>query len=638
MAEDAEDRNTPAFSPDPAALNVALAGASATEEAREYLRKQSRLADLQIENLEKLDEFELSHLRFRRVSDYARVALEIAAGLVILLVICGLGTMVWSASQDDDLVVEAFSVPPDVAQTGLTGSVLAGRILDRFGDMDRNVRGFTADFSGYHGTSNEDVRVEIPDTGISIGELNRYLRGWLGHETHVTGELVKSGGSYSLTVRYGDDPGTTVEGSASDLDKLIQKAAENMFLAAKPLRFADYLSSHGRFAEARAIVEREIRVGSDVHKAAAYVSLGNIDYWSGDERDLARQGPRAVALDPKNIVAWFMLVSGANNFDHDEDEWRLTNSAIAALKSGGGSAEASKWARILPVRFGAVVENLKGDYRAMLETCGAKGDFGDSPCGSFDVSAAYGDVHDFPMADRVVKDAPLLKFNGNADVDLLCTRAQNALEAGRWQEALAWSKKAEDAVVKDPTQLFDLVIFARPYEAEAFAHSGDLARAKSVIATTPLDCDACVRARGRIETIAHNWGAAAYWFGMVSARSPDIPFADTDWGAMLLAKGDLAGAIAKLESANQKGPHFADPLEMWGEALVRENRSDLALAKFEEADKYAPNWGRLHLKWGEALLWSGKADEAKKQFAIAASLDLTSADRSELARVKSTHV
>jgi tetratricopeptide (TPR) repeat protein len=122
-------------------------------------------------------------------------------------------------------------------------------------------------------------------------------------------------------------------------------------------------------------------------------------------------------------------------------------------------------------------------------------------------------------------------------------------------------------------------------------------------------------------------------FAIVSARSPHIPFADSDWGMMLMRKGDLDGAIAKFASAHQKGPHFADPLEMWGEALIAKNRSDLAFAKFEEAAKYAPNWGRLHLKWGEARLWSGDKDGARKQFALAGGLDLTPSEKSELTRV-----
>ena len=101
----------------------------------------------------------------------------------------------------------------------------------------------------------------------------------------------------------------------------------------------------------------------------------------------------------------------------------------------------------------------------------------------------------------------------------------------------------------------------------------------------------------------------------------------------MMAKGDLDGAAAKFESAHAKGPHYADPLEMWGEVLIAKNRSDLAFAKFEEANKYAPNWGRLHLKWGEALMWSGKRGDARKQFAIAAGLDMTPSEKSELAKV-----
>ena len=118
---------------------------------------------------------------------------------------------------------------------------------------------------------------------------------------------------------------------------------------------------------------------------------------------------------------------------------------------------------------------------------------------------------------------------------------------------------------------------------------------------------------------------------------PSLPFAYADWGAMLMAKSDYDGAIEKFAAANQKGPHFADPLELWGEALIAKNRSDLALAKFEEAVKYAPNWGRLHLKRGEALWWAGDRGKSRAQFTAASHLDLTTQEQSELHRVRSWH-
>src|SRR4029077_13333507 len=98
-------------------------------------------------------------------------------------------------------------------------------------------------------------------------------------------------------------------------------------------------------------------------------------------------------------------------------------------------------------------------------------------------------------------------------------------------------------------------------------------------------------------------------------------------------KGDAAGAATQFRIANQNGPHFADPMEGWGEGLMAKNQSRVALAKCAEAEKYAPNWGRLHLKWGEALVYVGKKDEAKAQFARAAVLDLTAAEKAELARI-----
>lgn len=119
-------------------------------------------------------------------------------------------------------------------------------------------------------------------------------------------------------------------------------------------------------------------------------------------------------------------------------------------------------------------------------------------------------------------------------------------------------------------------------------------------------------------------------------QAPSIPFAYADWGQALMERGDYDGAIAKFTLANQKGPHFADPLEMWGETLMKQNHSDQALAKFTEAEKYTPHWGRLHLKWGEALSYAGQKDQAQKQFARAATLDLSNADKAELATVN-TH-
>ena len=172
-----------------------------------------------------------------------------------------------------------------------------------------------------------------------------------------------------------------------------------------------------------------------------------------------------------------------------------------------------------------------------------------------------------------------------------------------------------------------------PLVAYAQARLGHTAEAQAQIAPTPGNCYDCLRARARIAALGGRAARADWWFDRAVIAAPSIPFAYADWGEVLLERGQPDAAIEKFTIANQKGPHFADPLEGWGEALMAKNQSHLALTKFEEADKYAPNWGRLHLKWGEALGYAGKPDEAKAQFARASQLDLVAADKAELARV-----
>jgi tetratricopeptide (TPR) repeat protein len=227
----------------------------------------------------------------------------------------------------------------------------------------------------------------------------------------------------------------------------------------------------------------------------------------------------------------------------------------------------------------------------------------------------------------------------SAQVDAPSARAALLIELGDWRGALVQLDAAATAQRKieaDSNGLIAAMYLLRtqvlPYEAYAHAELGEFDKADAILKTLPDDCDICARMHGRVDAARHNWNGAAHWFGLVSTRLRDEPFADTDWGKMLLMTGNVDGAIARFAVAHQRGPHFADPLEMWGEALMQENRSDLALAKFEEADKYAPNWGRLHLKWGEALGYVGRKDEARKQFAIATHLDLSAADRAALTR------
>jgi predicted Zn-dependent protease len=224
----------------------------------------------------------------------------------------------------------------------------------------------------------------------------------------------------------------------------------------------------------------------------------------------------------------------------------------------------------------------------------------------------------------------------NGEFDIVNSRMLLAAAMQDWRGVLAQDGAIARVAAVYPGVRTIAPSTTAPLLAYARARLGERDAAKSLIARTPADCYVCLLFRARIAELEGQHARADWWFARAIAQQPSIPFGYSDWGAALLARGNLDAAIAKFTIANQKGPHFADPLEMWGEALMAKNRSDLALAKFDEANTYAPNWGRLHLKWGEALLWSGKRVGAKQQFALVSRLDLTPSEKSELSRVQTS--
>jgi tetratricopeptide (TPR) repeat protein len=191
-----------------------------------------------------------------------------------------------------------------------------------------------------------------------------------------------------------------------------------------------------------------------------------------------------------------------------------------------------------------------------------------------------------------------------------------------------WSDMARFLPAFERTLPSDIVAYnLRPREAYVLARLGRTAEAGALISQSPPDCPDCALRHGQIAALAGHWAEADRWFADAVRQGPSIPQAPTLWGAALLAKGDVDGAIAKLKDAHRKGPHYADPLELWGEALIRKGDFAGAVAKFTEAGEYAPRWGRDHMLWGEALMLGGRYREARAQYEAASGMDLSKPDR-----------
>jgi hypothetical protein len=638
MAEEPETPESEAesanASADPAALTLAL-GAAGQADANAFLKKQCRVAELLAEKLAREEPFERSHLRWRRFDDQMKGAMRIMLVAVGALAVAVLATAMWNAAHADGLVVEAFSVPPSLAATGLAGDAISEDVTERVNAIrqDTDARSLASSRS-VRQDSRDEVKVEIPETGVSLTQVWRYLKSWLGNERHLRGSLRPAGdGRIALAVALDDEMPTSFAGPAGDLEKLEQQAAEHVYARVEPLNYTVYLYEKNRLDEALAAAARMVDAAQAPEERAQFYGIW-ADFTARISGDFALADMRsriARAGAPKSATAYLTPARADVVLSHQEDQFRNA-SAVLPLQERDqlSSVQGRGWARILSEAQSGR-DQLLGDYPAYAKDCR----YCSFSAGLLTNARAAALIHDPATSRDMIAQAQAAR--GAGAQGLASARYRADMAAQDWHAAVrdagAYVSAVDTEATTDPGYKAPLKMNAgRPWLAEATARAGDMPGAESLIAPTPLDCDACVLARGRIAALKHDWAGAARWFAMVSARSPDIPFADADWGAMLLARGDAAGAIAKFSAANRKGPHFADPLEGWGEALMANNQSHLALAKFAEAEKYTPNWGRLHLKWGEALVYAGKRDEAHAQFARAAQLGLSPAEKSELAR------
>jgi tetratricopeptide (TPR) repeat protein len=636
MAEEAGHEDHPSV--DPSAAAIALEGKGALDpRAAAYLEKQGRLVDLQAKELE--HELALRHwsLRVRHLSDVLKLTFELSGAILVVFVIGFVAVALWSASRAGGIVVDSFSVPPAFTQRGVTGDVVASDVADRLAEMRREVMAYAYASSGdVAKNSQSEVRLDIPDTGVSIGEVWRYLRDWLGHQQHVTGDLREGDdGTATLTIGLDGHPDIVESGTARDLAKLERRAAEELLRDTYPVSYIDYLAHENRWEDAyRAANDFAATAGSASERAISLTMQAGAQAVVRHEFSQAiAHGELAASLEPQLAGPHLEMEHIYNYLGRAEDDLREARAVLATKESdqdvehrGGGFA-------LMRAEETANVDGLLGDFAKLdKDTCTVRCALGDGYAGKA-LAAAYrhDDAHARELLARAVQA-------GDADPRNVA-EAQTALAINNadWSAARHAARAGVasfDALPLDDAwdrfsihgEALDLLSF----EAVAEARAGETGQAAATIALTNGDCYDCLLARGRIDAAEGNTNGAAFWFADAVHQAPSIPFAYAAWGEMLLREGRYDAAIVEFKLANAKGPHFADPIEMWGEALMAKNRSDLALAKFTEADQYAPNWGRLHLKWGEALFYAGKPDEAKKQFAVAARLDLSPADKAAL--------
>ena len=616
-------------------MEIEASGRAATGEASALLRRQSALIDEQI-----------GLARNERFRNRIRSIRDIALALMVVALLVAAGTVVWTASRTTGLVIQPFSVPPELVEDGLDGRAAAALFQDELVRLEAATNS-SRPASSFRNDWSEAITVEVEAGGLSLTDAYTSLTRWLGQETFISGGLRRTTAGLELVVRSSDGTAVTVQGPADQPEALMRQAAEQVYEQTQPYRYAIYVGSRaaaepdGPKSQAlhdrnRAILTELLDSPSKTERVWGYNGLSR--HKDTSLQDSIRILQAALEIDPEhpNILANLMFDSG--DLGHGEASLGYAQRGTASLRNPRNRAKlAEDRQQAFPLFSAAFAAALQGDFLQLVElwTRLLNSELPGASTFGFARVGALIALHQPSALQRLI-EADELRARGRPDPanPRLGLRASAAADLDQWPQALAFleTAEAERAPTLTLRQRGPISTGAWPRLAYARARTGDLARAQTLIAATPLDCYLCVRERARIAELAGDRAAADRWSAEARRQGPSLPFAFAERGQMLMARGDTAGAIAFYEQAVERGPRWADPQKYWGDALAAQGDEAGAIRKYRAAADRAPQWGALHLAWGRALEAQGKRDQARDKYTEAARMDLSAADRAEVVR------
>jgi tetratricopeptide (TPR) repeat protein len=549
-----------------------------------YLEDQRELVRTQTHHLQQEHGVRLGLLRGQRLTQRLKIGQQTLGAMALTVVVVILTGMIYDAASSRAVVVDSFDAPPALSARGISGKAVASGVLDTLRKLQAATRS-TIKGRDTTGAWSSDIKVEVPETGVSVGEVARILHERLGHDIHVEGELIQTEtGGLALTVRGDGLPAKTFEGAAGDLDRLTQRAGEYVYGRSQPAQYAAYLFGAQRNADALAFLPDAYANAEGVAERATLANTWGAIYGAvGDNRSAVEKYRLAMSETPNNWKAWGNLITVLPRVEGEEAAWRESRAMLAAVDKAPANARPHLASLENPA---STVLDMPLALRAALAGAEASGGVNFSGTG---VAEQYGQMHDPLKAAAALAAAgpgdPLTKDEG------FLLRAYRAIDDGaagavRPMEAF-WADWQADASLKVTYPDGPCVL------GLAYGLVGRFADAEAVFKKTG-PWSRCYAFHGvALERAGDLAGAERMWAEGLRV-GPDLPQVYLWRGMSETARGDFVRAGADLSTASAKAPHWADPLKAWGDLLARQGRWRDAVARYDDALKYAPAWSALH--------------------------------------------
>ncbi|MES2151242.1 MAG: tetratricopeptide repeat protein [Pseudomonadota bacterium] len=569
-----------------------------SKEAKEYLRKQGVLVDHQLHHFDEEHRLSIGAAKRKRFSDHLRISFQMFLALLGAGIGIGAIIMTHDAFTSRSVVIDSFETPHALAERGITGKTVATGLLDVLTRIQAASRA-QVERRALSNAWTSDIAIEVPETGLSIGQIERVLKARFGHDQHIDGDLVQTEeGGFALTVRGNGILAKTFSDDKRNLEKLLTAAGEYVYSKSQPGLWTAYLSNNERGDDAIHFAE------------AAYASVSVsekpyvLNYWAnsianrGDKGAMRQALPlyqEALRLKPDYWPGYNNVMNALNGLGDEEGVVRVGKQMIQAAGGSPGRAPESMFQN-----YYERVWNLTGMRAGLIVDIESHGGVGSnssfSGAANLNIARVEALLHDLETAQMRLKTTPVDEKNA-PDVSLATMdRALIAEERGDWKAAAKeWDGFA--IAFANPT-----VSTGNPsymcFAAVAFEKTGQPAKADAAIDGPMREVGIgsfvkCADAKADVLALRGDWSGAQAWYAKAVKLSPSSPESYYAWGNALARQGDLDGAAAKFKEANQKGPNWADPLKAWGDVLVKQGRNAGALDMYDAALKFAPNWTQL---------------------------------------------
>ena len=576
-----------------------------SKKAGSYLDKQGALVDLQIRHFDEERRLAIDAAKRKRFFDHLRMSFQVFLTVVATTISVAVISLFWDAVHSSSVVIDPIEISPNVASQVPSPKIISTALLDVLSRIQAGPR-TNAELRALSNAWTSDIAIEVAETGLSIGQIERTLKARFGHDQHIGGDVVLTEqDGLALTVRGTGILAKTFTDDKRNLDRLLTEAGEYIYGQSQPGLWTNYLSNNGRSADAIQFAESAYATVAASEKPYVLVYWANALADKGDlenQRTALTMYQEAVRLKPDFWYGYNVVTFGYLNLGDEEGAVR---SGEQQMRVAGGRPGRSP--EILYRNYDPIVGDFLAYHNALIADLDAHSGIGT-------ISAIHGNANLFVATTEAslhdVSAATLhnktIHIDEKVIVNVLVDAQNKALIAEEVGDIKTAAKDWDAYIRALSTQSgSDAASPQSCLAAPTYEKSGQSAKANAALyepknaSDVPTSVD-CNRFKGDVLELRGDWAGAQVWYAKAEKLGPSIPFGYYSFGMALVKHGDLNGAAEKFKQANLKGPHWADPLKAWGDVLMKQGQQSEALDKYDAALKYAPNWIQLKVARAEA--------------------------------------